>query len=130
MTDDLTRDPARDPELAALLRGALGDAPEADWDRLRGSLAARAELPLARLRRDSRPRGLSCRVRTLVPLAAAAGIAGGALAVTLRPGAGTLPQEEEQVVQEIVEASLPESLDAYLTGQAGDQALLEAVVGS
>jgi len=51
-THDLTRDPERDPALSAALRGAMGDVPEPDWDRLRSSVAARAELPLARDRKS------------------------------------------------------------------------------
>ncbi|HEU4455281.1 MAG TPA: hypothetical protein VFR81_19610, partial [Longimicrobium sp.] len=55
-TPDLARDPERDPALASALRGALGDVPEPDWTRLRSSVAARAELPLARRRRAARSR--------------------------------------------------------------------------
>jgi hypothetical protein len=75
----------RDPYLAACLRAAEGDAPmdEVDWDALRGSIQARAELPLARLR--SRPRAARWR-RPLVSLAAAAAIAAVALVGGLNRG--------------------------------------------
>ncbi len=68
----------RDPYLAACLRAAEGDAPmeEVDWTALRGSIGARAELPLARLR--NRRRSARWR-RPVVSLAAAAALAAVAL---------------------------------------------------
>jgi hypothetical protein len=126
-TDGFTRD----PELAATLRGALGDVPEPDWDRLRASVAARAELPLARRRRGGRVLGLSGRVRTLVPLAAAAGIAGAALAVTLGPSRQTAPltPDEVQAMEAIVDHSL-QDVNALVTGEVAREQLLDAAVGS
>lgn len=64
-----------DPTLGATLRWMDGEPPvhEVDWDRLRATVRARAELPLARRRSSlSRVRGWA---RPLVPLAAAAGVA-------------------------------------------------------
>ena len=135
MTDDLTRD----AELSAALRSALGDAPEheVDWSALHGRIAARAELPLARLRRDApaaapsptvarRPRW----IRRAAPLAAAAGVAAIAFGVTLRsPARPPLTEEERATVNEIVEASLPD-LGTYISGEAAQDALLEAAVGA
>lgn len=126
MTDpNLTRDPERDVRLAALLSGAAGDAPEADWEAMRSRITAQAELPLARLRRPRARFGAP----VWVSLAAAASVA--ALALTLRPAPGTaLPPEEQRVVQEIVDASLPPTLDAYLSGEAGAEALVDGAIGT
>jgi hypothetical protein len=126
-TDGFTRD----PELAAALRGALGDVPEPDWDRLRASVAGRAELPLARRRRGRRGPGLSGRVRTLIPLAAAAGIAGAALALTLDPSRQTAPLSaaEVQAMEAIVDQSL-QDVNALVTGEVAREQLLDAAVGS
>ena len=126
--DDFSRDPARNAELGALLRG-LDEPPvgEVDWERMRASISARAELPLARLRRQARPWP---RLRALVPLAAAASLAAGALALTLRPDREQLPDAERRLVDQIVEASVPENVGRLISGEADRDALLEAVVGS
>ena len=130
MNEDFTRDPERDAALSAALRGALGDVPEPDFGRLRASIAAQAELPLARRRRAARPGGF-WRARSLVPLAAAAGVAGAALALTLRPQHAPLSEQDRQMVEQVVEASLSSAeVDPLLTGEAAREALLEAVVGS
>jgi hypothetical protein len=118
--DELNRDPA----LAAALRGMDEDAPAMDWDALRARVTAQAQLPLARRRRT-----LSIRrgVRAIVPLAAAAGIA----AVALRGLPGREPplsQEEAAVVEEILTLSTPDQVGLLMTGEAAEQALLEAVV--
>jgi hypothetical protein len=117
----------RDPELAALLRSAAPAPPEdeVDWERLRGAVNARAELPLARLRRDARP-------RRWLPLGAAAGIAAAAFAVALRtdPAPAPLPVEERRLVEAIVAESLPANVDQMISGDAAEGALLEAAVGS
>jgi hypothetical protein len=126
MTYDLTRDPERDPRLAALLGAS---EPEIDWDGLRGRISAQAELPLARRRRGRSGRPVW--VRSLLPLAAAAGIAGAALG--LDPGgtrASALSAEEQAMVNEIAESALPGDLAPLLSGQAAQEALLEAVAGS
>jgi hypothetical protein len=115
----------RDPVLGAALRDAYGDAPEMDGEALRARVSAAAELPLAGRRRGrARSRGL----RALVPLAAAAGIA--ALAVATLPGRRLpLSQADEAVVQEILDLSVPGEVGALMSGEAADQALLEAVAG-
>ncbi len=115
----------RDPVLGAALRDAYGDAPEMDFDALRARISASAELPLAGRRRGrARSRGL----RALVPLAAAAGIA--AVAVATLPGRRVpLSQADEAVVQEILDLSVPGEVGALMSGEAADQALLEAVAG-
>lgn len=119
--DELDRDPA----LAAALRGLDGDTPAVDWDALRARASAGAELPLARRRRTlAFRRG----VRAIVPLAAAAGIA----AVALRglPGGDPpLSQEERAVVEEILTLSTPDQVGLLMTGEAAEQAMLEAVEG-
>lgn len=65
----------RDPELRDALRLIESDPPlaEVDWEALRSSIVARAEIPLARRRTHSAR--LSRVTRSLVPLAAAASIA-------------------------------------------------------
>jgi hypothetical protein len=65
----------RDPEIAAALRMIELDPPvaEVDWEALRSSIVARAELPLAQ--RRTRSARLGRWTRPLVPLAAAASIA-------------------------------------------------------
>lgn len=118
--DELDRDPA----LAAALRGLDDDAPAMDWDALRARVTAQAQLPLARRRHT-----LSIRrgVRAIVPLAAAAGIA----AVALRGLPGREPalsQEEAAVVEEILTLSTPDQVGLLMTGEAAEQALLDAVV--
>lgn len=113
----------RDPALAAALRGMEGDAPAMDWDALRARVAAQAEFPLARRRRT-----LSLRrtLRAVVPLAAAAGIA--AVALGGVPGREkTLSQEERAVVEEILTLSTPDQVGLLMTGEAAEQAMLEAV---
>jgi|GEM_PF-1949357 len=125
-TPDLTRDPA----LSAALRGAMGDAPEPDWDRLRSSVAARAEMPLARRRREARPRPWT-RARSLLPLAAAAGIAGLAISLaTPRPAnPPPLTDADRRMVEQIVDAQLSD-VDPLLSGEAAREALIEAMVDS
>lgn len=112
----------RDPVIAAALRGT-DDAPAVDWNALRARVASQAELPLARRRRAlSLRRGL----RTVVPLAAAAGIA----AVALRGVPSREPpltQEDRAVVEEILTLSTPDQVGLLMTGEAAEQAMLEAV---
>jgi hypothetical protein len=132
MSTDPTRDP-RDAELASLLHAvdpvpALADD---DWQTLRGRVAAQAELPLARLRRRRRVGPVW--LRALVPTAAVAGLAAAVVAVNGgRTGEvpAALPPEEQQIVDQIVEASLPEDVDLLVSGEAAQAALLEAAVGS
>jgi hypothetical protein len=117
--DELERDPA----LAAALRGLDGDAPAMDWDALRARVTVQAELPLARRRRTlSIRRGL----RAVVPVAAAAGIA--AVALGGLPGREPpLSQEERAVVEEILTLSTPDQVGLLMTGEAAEQAMLQAV---
>lgn len=108
----------RDPVLAAALRDLHGEPPPMDFDALRARITARAELPLAQRRRG---RTLARGLRAVLPLAAAAGIA--AVALALREPT-PLSASEQAVVEEILDLSLPGEL---MTGEAADQALLEAV---
>jgi hypothetical protein len=115
----------RDPALGAALRDLYGETPQPDWEALRARAAAQAELPLAR-RRRARP--LPRALRAVLPLAAAAGIA--AVALTTFPGREPrLSQADEAVVEEILELSVPGEVGALMSGEAADQALLEAVDG-
>jgi hypothetical protein len=120
----MSTEPARDPELAALLRRAAGDPPPADLERLRSAVTARAELPLARLRRPARVGR-----RAWLPLGIAASVAA-ALTLALRPDPRPLPAEEQRVVEAIVDASIPENVDLMISGDAARGALLAAAVGS
>ena len=126
------RDPERDGELVGALRGAYGPVPEIDFDRLRAGVMAQAELPLARMRRERRG-ALGGRFRSLVPLAAAAGIAGTALALTFHPGRGDHPRElsaaDRQQVEQILNESVPD-LGELVSGQSGGEELLNAAIGS
>jgi hypothetical protein len=128
---DNTPWPGRDPELGAALRGAYGEVPEVDFDALRGSIVAQAELPLARARRAQQRRPWQGRFRSLVPLAAAAGIAGAALAVGVGPLAHrSHPTEHDrQQVEQILNESLPDVGD-LVSGQAGSDAVLQGAIGS
>lgn len=91
MKPDMTRDPARDPLLAEVLR-SVEPPPESepDWDTLRARIMDRAALPLARLRRQVRWWEHAARwAQPAIPAAMAAGIALAAfLGGTLSPGAG------------------------------------------
>jgi len=120
----MTTEPVHDPELAALLRSAAGDPPPADLERLRAEVAARAELPLARLRRPS-----PVRRRPWLPLGIAASVAA-ALTLAPRPDPRPLPADEQRVVEAIVDASIPENVDLMISGDAARGALLAAAVGS
>jgi hypothetical protein len=131
MSTHPARDP-RDAELASLL-DSLDPVPTlagADWERLHGRVAAQAELPLARLRRRRRLGPVW--LRALVPTAAVAGLAAAVVAVNGgRSGEpAALPPEEQRIVDQIVEASLPEGVDLLISGEDAQAALLEAAVGS
>jgi hypothetical protein len=114
----------RDPRLADALRDTYGDPPEIDWNALRGRVAAQAELPLARMRhappRRWRP------LRALVPLAAAAGIAGTAFTLT-RPQEKPLTQADRQQVEQILDATTPALSELV---DPGGEAALSAALGS
>lgn len=116
----------RDPQLAAALRDAYGDPPPIDFDALRAHVAAQAELPLARLRRPQ-PRGWRP-LRALVPLAAAAGIAGTTFALT-RPHDPALTQADRQQVEQILEATTP-ALSDLVAPRDGGEEMLNAALGS
>jgi hypothetical protein len=123
MSTDFDHDPERDPQLAAL----LGDSPpQVDWDALRGRIAAAAELPLAQQRRAHRRGPLTPLLRTLIPLAAAAGLV--TAYVSRRPAEPS--PAEQAMIEQMVEASLPETVDQLITGEAAQGALLEVVAGS
>lgn len=117
--DELTRD----PQLAAALRALDGPAPTPDLDALRARVTASAQLPLARRRRAL---GVRRGLRAVVPLAAAAGIAAVALR-GLPAGEPRLSQEERAVVEEIITLSTPDPIASLMTGEAAEQALLQAV---
>jgi len=111
--------PDRDPRLGAALRDAYGEVPEIDFAALRGRITAQAELPLARAGK-SQPRGWRP-LRALVPLAAAAGIAGAAFTLT-RPAPPAVPTvADRQQVEQILNATTPDL--AELVAPQGDELL-------
>ena len=125
-TDDFTRDPA----LGAALRDSYGAAPEIDFAALQGAVMARAELPLARMRRGTRS-PWQARFRAFVPLAAAAGVVGTAFAlgVTAPGGEPPLTAAEQAQVEQILDASLPD-VGELVVGQLSNEQLLNAAAGS
>ena len=122
--DDL----GRDPGLAAALRDAYGDPPEADWNALHGAVMARAELPLARLRRPQKS-PWQARLRALVPLAAAAGVVGTAFALGVHEPEPRVTAADRAQVEQILNESIPDVGD-LVTGQTGSEQLLNAAIGS
>jgi hypothetical protein len=139
--DEMNHEPRRDPRLADALRRAEPAPPleAVDWDAMRARLAARAELPLAARRAETRGRA---RPRWLMPFAAAASVAvallAGRLAMGPRADAGspgpvavdTARPAAVPSLDELVEGALPESVDAAISGQADADALLLAAVGT
>jgi len=125
--DHLNTDFGRDPELSAALRDAYGEAPEIDFAALRGAVMARAELPLARMRRQTRTSPWPARFRAFVPLAAAAGIVGTAFALGVQIPGGhqepTLTETDRAQVEQILNESMPDVSE--LVG--GNEQLLTAV---
>jgi hypothetical protein len=120
MMDDLTRDPA----LAAALHDASGaPAPEVDWEALRARISANAQMPLARRRQSRRT---AVRLRALLPLAAAAGIAGLALATVPEGRAPDVTPQERSDIQAALRESLPEQVALLISGEAAEAALLES----
>jgi hypothetical protein len=118
MMDPIERDP---------LLAALRDEPRAepDWDLLRGRVAAAAELPLARRRAALGGTG-SRRLRALLPLAAAAGIAGLAWTALDRRPAPLTPAERSEIDAAVAEG-LPDQVRLLLSGEAAEAALLDVV---
>jgi hypothetical protein len=129
--NEITRDPAPDPELREVL-GSLDRPPlqEVDWERLRTSVNARAELPLARRRRAaSGTRWL----RPMLPAAAAAALAVVVTTQLFR----TEPQGVEMangdwgfhpVVEEVLGTSISEAEMDLLFGQVSADMLVVAAV--
>ena len=121
-------DAGRDPVLTAALRDAYGDPPEADWDALRGAVMARAELPLARMRRTPRS-PWQTRFRALIPLAAAAGVVGTAFALGVHQPEPRVTAADRAQVEQILDESLPD-VSELVAGPAGSEQLLNAAIGS
>ena len=125
----------RDPEIAAALRMIEAEPPlaEVDWDALRSTIVARAELPLAQ--RRTRSARLARWTRPLVPLAAAASIA---LAVWVNglghtdPGTAPIAADAESEIvaptatpEDIFQADLTEQEFRHVvSGRATADALL------
>jgi hypothetical protein len=149
----------RDPRLAAALRRAEGEPPydQVDWEAMRGSVNARAELALARLRAANgapiqsaassaaapsrRPSPRHRAIQWLVPLAAAAGVGGLMLArLPDRDPAhqihgGTAvsqpaPAAGDASIDAILAASLPEHVDRAIDGSDDQDALVSGALGT
>jgi hypothetical protein len=129
MMENWTDEPGRDPELEMALRGAYGAPPEADWDALRGAVMARAELPLARMRRSGRQSPWPARLRALVPLAAAAGVVGTAFALGVQQPQPRVTAADRAQVEQILNESIPD-VSELVAGQGGGEQLLNAAIGS
>jgi ferric-dicitrate binding protein FerR (iron transport regulator) len=145
--DDTT---PRDPRLAAALREAEGEPPlhEVDWEGMRQSVNARAELALARLRAasappapDRKPAPHRRAMQWLVPLAAAAGVGG--LLLARLPTSGPehqvghgptvtqpAPAAGDASVDAILAASLPEHVDRAIDGRDDEDALVSGALGT
>jgi hypothetical protein len=111
---DISRDPPRDDELAAMLVTALPDgADEMDGARLRTAIMTRARDHLARLRRQPLWWEYAASwAKPAVPLALAAALA---LAFVL----GSIPMPASSPATEVAVATLP-SLEDVLTHQLPD----------
>ena len=143
--DEMTREPQRDPRLAAALRAAEPEPPAdaVDFAAMRARLAARAELPLAARRVSARGEAATrARPRWLVPVAAAASVAvallagRAALGPTPEPGHPAVAAVDTALpalppsLDELVEGAVPDGVDALISGQADADALLLAAVGT
>ena len=115
MTDQLDRDPERDPVLASLLRATEPDvAPTVDWENLRGRTADRAALSLAR-RRSRRPWVFGA----IATAAVAAGIT-----LVMRTHSPPSPA----VTGPVLGAATEQELERLISGRAEADALLRAVL--
>lgn len=127
----------RDPYLAACLRAAEGEVPmdEVDWSSLRASIESRAALPLARMRRRSRPRRWT---GPIVSLAAAAGIAAVALVGTLHRAPTATPAQSAQVaiapgltIEDAMRADVSDQeFGILISGRENADALLQIAANS
>jgi hypothetical protein len=126
MTDDIDRDPARDPVLASALRD-LGHEPPmvaVDWDRLERSVSARArERFAARILRAPWWQPMAAWARPAIPLGLAAGIA--LFVVVLRSPAETAEAAEpllfaDQLAQSVYQGDSATLLQTALAGEDAD----------
>jgi hypothetical protein len=123
----MTNEPIRDPKLVAALRRHEGDPPldAVDWERMLRTVTARAELPLARLRRTATWWGCTAGwARAAIPLAAAAGIA---LVALVAQDAGY----DGPMRGVATEAHLGErvGLTMVLAGDAREREVVDAILG-
>jgi hypothetical protein len=137
MSSSHEHDPVGDSELRGALLQVEGDSP---WTpgttaRLRASVMARAELPLARRRRQA-ARGRSWSgARPFAPLLAAAGLGGILLLGTqvISTGGGEaegfhFPAAMRPAVEEILGARISEEEFRLFTGEADAELLLTAAI--
>lgn len=131
---DITRDPPRDPEIAAWLSLAAGGGPDeaAQLGPLRNSIRARAAMPLARLRQRPHWWDVAARwARPAIPMAAAASLALAVLVGNLpAPASGALETASGlPFLEEVLAASLPSAEYELLAfGADGSEALLRLAV--
>ena len=114
-----------DPELGAALRSLEGGPPleSVDWEHLRRSIGARAELPLAQRRTRQGKRGAPL-WRPMIPLAAAASIALAVWMAGERSSPETSP-EERLSAEEVFHPDLSEQeFRLLVTGRSDPEVLL------
>jgi negative regulator of sigma E activity len=130
---DLTRDPPRDPEIAAWLSLAANEAvgEVARLEPLRQSIRARAVMPLARLRQRPHWWEVTARwARPAIPMAAAASLALAVLVGNLpTPANDALETAGLPYLEEVLAASLPSAEYELLAfGGSESEALLRLAV--
>jgi hypothetical protein len=122
---DISRDPPRDPRIAAWLAGANVEPVEADAAGLYAAIMARAQLPLARLRRPPQWwEYMASWSRPALPVAIAAGLALAFLVGSLPvPGPGPAPMlaaESLPPLEDVLTYSVPDDEYNLLMAGAGD----------
>lgn len=142
MMNDDTQPLVPDPQIGAALRALSGEPPveAVDWEALRHSIGDAAALPLARLRTADRApapavarpmvakrRPMPRWARTLVPLAAAAGIAGVAWVAVPHPGGSGQPESYVASATSTIEAPL--NTEEILKADVSDQEFHLLVTG-
>ena len=127
---DISRDPPRDPELAAWLRAAEDERRvQVDAARLCATIRARAELPLALLRRQPLWWEYTARwARPVLPLALAASLVlAWLVGSTPLPAPTQLPQGVASLpfLEEVLGSPVPQAeYDLLLAGEGETEALL------
>jgi hypothetical protein len=123
---DISRDPPRDPEIAAILAAALpGGADEMDGARLRSAILARAQDHLARLRHQPLWWEYAATwAKPAVPLALAAALAltfvVGSIPVPVNSPAGGVALAPLPPLEDVLTQQLPDAEYNLLLSRSGD----------